>query len=84
MTYNNIVILGDFNLHINDQEDLNTGIFIDTITALGLDQYIDFATHNKGNSLDLGMAEPLGKIKVTSCIPGPFFSDHCAVNLPSQ
>ena len=44
MTYNNIVILGDFNLHINDQE------------------------------------EPLGKIKVTSCTLGPFFSDHCAVN----
>ena len=26
------------------------------------------------------MAEPLGKIKVTSCTPEPFFSDHCAVN----
>ena len=37
MTYNNIVILGDFNLHINDQEDPDTYIFIDTITALGLD-----------------------------------------------
>ena len=80
MTYNNIVTLGDFNLHINDQEDLDTGIFIDTITALGLGQYVDFATHNKGNILDLVIAEPLGKIKVTSCIPGPFFSDHWEVN----
>ena len=26
------------------------------------------------------MTEPLGKTKVTSCKPGPFFSDHCAVN----
>ena len=25
------------------------------------------------------MAEPLGKIKVTSCTPGPFLSDQCAV-----
>ena len=79
MTYNNIVILGDFNLHINEQEDPDTGIFIGTITALGLDQYIDFATHNKGNIPDLVMAEPLGKIKVTSCTPGPFLSDPCAV-----
>ena len=62
MTYNNIVILGDFNLYINNQEDPDTGIFIDTITAFGLDQYINFATHNKGNILDLVMAEPLGKI----------------------
>ena len=54
--------------------------FINTITALGLDQYVDFVTHNKGNILDLVMAEPLGKIKVRSCTPGPFFSDHCAVN----
>ena len=61
------------------REDRDTGIFIDTITALGLDQYIDFATHNKGNILDLVMAEPLGKIKVTSCTTGPFLSDHCAV-----
>ena len=80
MTYNNIVILGDLNLHINDQEDPDTNIFIDTITALGLDQYVDFVTNNKGNILDLVMTEPLGKIKVTSCTPGPFFSDHCAVN----
>ena len=50
--YNNIVILGDFNLHINNQENPDTGIFIYTITALGLDQHVDFATHNKGNILD--------------------------------
>ena len=80
MTYNNIVILGDFNLHINDQEDPDTNIFIDTTAALGLNQYVDFVTHNKGNILDLVMTEPLGKTKVTSCKPGPFFSDHCAVN----
>ena len=79
MMYNNIVILGDFNLHINNQEDPDTGIFIDTITALGLDQHVAFATHNKGNILDLVMAEPLGKINVTSCTPGPFPLDHCAV-----
>ena len=28
MTYNNIVILGDFNLHINDQEDPDTSIVL--------------------------------------------------------
>ena len=61
-------------------KDLDTNIFIDTITALGLNQYVDFVTHNKGNILDLVMTEPLGKTKVTSCKPGPFFLDHCAVN----
>ena len=75
-----MVILGEFNLHINDQEDPDTNIFINTITVLGLDQYDDFVTHNKGNILDIVMTEPLGKIKVTSCTPGPFVSDHCAVN----
>ena len=84
MIYNNIVILGDFNIHINDQEDLDTGIFIDTITALGLDQYVDFATHNKDNILDLVMAEPLGKIKITSFIPGPFSLTTVQLILPSQ
>ena len=84
MTYNNIVILGGFNLHINDQEDPDTNIFIDTVTALGLDQYVYFVTHNKGNILDLVMTEPLGKIKVTAVHQDHFSLTTVQSTLPSQ
>ena len=34
--HNNIILAGDFNLHVNDENDTNASIFIDTIEAMGL------------------------------------------------
>ena len=36
----NIVVLGDFNIHVNKIEDPNAGIFLDTMTALGMKQHV--------------------------------------------
>ena len=49
----NMIVLGDFNVHINDENDNEAGIFEDTITALGFNQHVTFPTHQKGNLLDL-------------------------------
>ena len=38
MLHDNLVILGNFNLHINDLDNPDTGIFLDTVTAMGLNQ----------------------------------------------
>ena len=34
--HNNIIIAGGFNLHVNDENDMDASIFIDTIEAMGL------------------------------------------------
>ena len=39
----NIVILGDFNLHVNDKSDTNAQQFIDIVEASGLKQWIDLS-----------------------------------------
>ena len=77
---NKLLILGDFNIHMNDESDENAGNFMDTIMALGLEQYVHFPTRKTGNTLDLVMTELGSKLEVTKCSPGLFWSDHCAAD----
>ena len=37
--HENIVLVGDFNIHINNEDNPNAVIFLDTMTAPGLHQY---------------------------------------------
>ena len=51
--YQNSIILGDFNIHIEDLTNADAIIFNDTMRALGLEQHISGPTHVKENTLDL-------------------------------
>ena len=86
--FSNMVVLGDFNVHINDENDNKAGIFEDTITALGFNQHVTFPTHWEGNFLDLVFTETCNSIKVKPCRSGPILSNHMAVDIvmaqPSQ
>ena len=77
---NKLLILGDFNIHINDEFDENADNFMDIIRALGLEQHIHFAAHKAGNTFDLVMTELESKLEVTECSPGSFWLDHCAAD----
>ena len=61
MLCDNLLILGDFNLHINDLDNPDTGIFLDTVTAMGLNKHVNFATHHLGNILDLVLLDELSQ-----------------------
>ena len=79
--HDNIVILGDFNLHISEREnaEVNPAIFMDTCEAMGLYQHVYSPTHKAGNTLDLVLSDISEKIGVNTVTTGPFISDHCAV-----
>ena len=81
MLHDNLLILGDFNLHVNDLDNPNTGIFLDTVTAVGLNQHVNFTTHQLGNILDLVLLEELSQLQILSCKPGVYLSDHCMVEV---
>ena len=51
--HQNIILAGDFNIHINNQEDPEADTLIDTMMALGIQQHTNFITHHSGNTLDL-------------------------------
>ena len=78
-TNNNVVIAGDFNLHIDSDEDPVAQLFIDMMAALGLDCHVDFPTHENGHSLDLIFTEMLSEMKIIRCTPGAYLSDHCTM-----
>ena len=50
-TTTNIIILGDFNMHINDIHSNDANIFKDTLMALGLTQHVTTSTHAKATYL---------------------------------
>lgn len=50
-SYDGIILLGDFNFHVNDTADSME--FLDVLACLGLLQHVKRATHNHGNTLDL-------------------------------
>ena len=73
------ILVGDFNLHIRNDNDIDSTIFLDTIEAMGLYQHVAFATHKQGNTLDLVISELGGTSKVMTTSLGPYLTDHSAV-----
>ena len=51
-TYQNLVITGDFNLHI-DTSSYCTKVFHDVLSSFDLQQLISFPTHSHGHTLDV-------------------------------
>ena len=53
----NTIILGDFNMHIEDLTETDTIIFNNTMQTLGLKQHVTRPAHKQGNTLDLIFTE---------------------------
>ena len=79
-----MMVLGDFNTHINDENDNEAGIFVDTVIALGFNQYVSFPMHRAGNILDLVFTETCNSIEVKSCRPGPIHYQHRQLHCSGQ
>ena len=75
----NLVITGDFSVHINDQDDPDAHVFRDTTSALGLNQHITFSMHRAGNTLDLLFTKTSNNVNVLQCKKGPTLHDHDTV-----
>ena len=74
-----LIIAGDFNIHVNDVNSSDARQFIDAMEALGFDQLVDFCTHKSGNILDLMFTCIGNKIKCGNIKSDGFISDHCLI-----
>ena len=74
--HNNILTLGDFNIHMDDLEDTDSCLLHDTINAFNLKQQVNLPTHNLGHIIDLIITENSEEYGVEKIIPGPHLSDH--------
>ena len=77
----NPTIMGDFNLHVNNENDDDSMNFLEMMLALGLKQNVMFDTHKSGNTLDLIFTETESKITVKSVYKGEQLSDHSIVHM---
>ena len=76
--FNNIILLGDFNIHMEDQEDNDTILLSNTLEAFNLTQHIKFPMHNLRHTLDFIATEYNLRQQITS-ISGIYVSDHIIV-----
>ena len=60
---NLLVILGDFNIHVNNVDDPNASIFLDTMTAPGLKLHVRGPNHKSGNCLDLIFTQEMSRTR---------------------
>ena len=79
--YTNLVLLGDFNIHIQDTESADSTAYNDMMEALGLMQHIEKPTHRLGNTLDLIYTESLDRVRVIHSFIGNFISDHRIIGI---
>ena len=83
----NLVVLGSFNIHVNDNSNPNANILLDTMTALGLKQHVQGPTHKSGNCLNF-FTEEMSRAKAIGCSQNMFVSDHnsiqCVLDIPKE
>ena len=77
---NNVVMAGDFNIHINKQvENDEAGILMSTLELMGLVIQQSEETHRSGNILYLILTELGSTIEVLDHRCGPNLSDHSTI-----
>ena len=76
---NRILITGDFNFHIDDQNNREATIFLELISSFNLRQHVLAPTHRLGHTLDLVLTRAsenfISVLSTTHYLP----SDHAAV-----
>ena len=76
-TYSSMTVLvGDFNIHVNDSHDVMALRFLDLIDAFGLVQHVTGPTHAHGHTLDLVITAPNYAPTDISTDPSNIISDH--------
>ena len=71
--HQDLIIMGDINIHINDSEDQDAQTLLNTLEAFNLKQHVNIQRHNLGHTLDLIITPATYQ---GSLIAGPYISDH--------
>jgi len=70
------VVVGDFNLHLEEQTCLQASKFIDILDVMNLRQHIKTRTHNLGGCLDLVLTPPQKRLLKLKVYEPNEISDH--------
>lgn len=80
-----LVICGDFNIHVNKPDDSDARKLLDLLQSAGLKQHVDFPTHVSNNTLDLLITRDLESCASNVAPVHGLPSDHtgiiCDINI---
>ena len=76
----NLLIVGDFNYHMEDTRNLDTVKFNKVLESFSLIQHVDGPTHKEGHTLDLIITRAIDELVICTEIRDPMLSDHSAVH----
>ena len=76
-----LLIVGDFNLHVDSSRDVNALHFCDLIASFDLKQWVTTPTHTSGHILDLIITRNQCKLIENVMVHDPLISDHCAISM---
>ena len=74
-----LLILGDFNFHVDNDNDHCAKRFLNVLSLFNLVQNVCCPTHNFGHTLDLVITRSFEDILCNLSVYNPNISDHCAV-----
>ncbi len=75
----NLLILGDFNLHVDNSQNAPAMRFLNLLESCNLTQHVTKSTHNSGHILDLVITRSTDSLITTLHNFNPGISDHEAV-----
>ncbi len=74
-----LLIVGDFNIHVDIPRDPNVIRFLDLLSSIGLHQHVDKPTHTSGHTLDLIITWNSDTFLPTRPLTDYLFLDHITV-----
>jgi len=79
-----LLIVGDFNFHLDNLANQNSIKFIDAVDYLNLKQHVSEPTHSKGHMLDLVITRPDACPIHNVTVSPPSLSDHYPITVTVQ
>ena len=83
-----LLMVGDFNFHVNDASDRSAQWFLRLLEAFNLKQHVWVPTHRSGNTLDLVITRADERTARDFDVFDPVISDHylvsCSLALPKK
>ena len=74
-----LVMVGDFNVHVDDMEKRETQLLTEMLDTIGLQQHVQGPTHVKGHTLDLLISRKSQNIVLETTVLTGIPSDHHAI-----
>ncbi len=77
---NELIMMGDFNFHMEDMNDYDARRFSNLLNSFSLTQHVTGPTHKEGHTIDLVITRSSEDIIRDLYVTNPVISDHSAIH----